>query len=50
MGSETATAPVGVFARKKFKGVVHRVLPKIGFIRPDDLEAVEKFHQDHGGK
>jgi hypothetical protein len=50
MGSETDTAPVGIFARNKFKGVVHRVLPKIGFIRPDDLEAVEKFYQDHGGK
>jgi hypothetical protein len=39
-----------VFAAEKFRGVVHRTLPGIGFIKPDDLAGVEKFFEVNGGK
>jgi hypothetical protein len=50
MSSDTETAEVGAFCRNTFRGVAHRVLPGIGFIKPDDAAEVEKFFKINGGK
>ena len=50
MTSEIESAPVGTFSNTKFKGVVHRVLPGIGFIKPEDPAGVNKFFEINGGK
>lgn len=50
MGSDIETAEVGAFGTITFRGVAHRVLPGIGFIKPDDAAEVEKFFKISGGK
>jgi hypothetical protein len=44
------TGGAGVFAKTKFRGVAHRVLPGIGFIKPEDPAGVDKFFEINGGK